>query len=95
MSGLLATLEAATLEELRAKWGRRYGAPLRLRSPDLLRRILAWRIQAATEGGLDRTTRRLLRSDIWVGETHVNPPFPGFWPYLRRRTPYRKNVKTG
>jgi hypothetical protein len=63
VSALLARLETATLEEIREEWGRRYGAPPRLRSPDLLRRILAWRIQAAAEGGLDRTTRRLLRGD--------------------------------
>ena len=59
VTGLIAMLETATLDELRAEWGRRYGAPPRLRSPDLLRRILAWRIQAELEGGLDRTTRRV------------------------------------
>jgi len=71
VSGLLASLETATLEELRAEWGRRYGAPPRLRSADLLRRILAWRIQAASEGGLDRATRRLLRSDAAGRETRL------------------------
>jgi len=73
MSGLLASLESATLEELRAEWGRRYGAPPRLRSPDLLRQILAWRIQAAGEAGLDRTTKRLLRTGEGRGDNSVTP----------------------
>jgi hypothetical protein len=57
---LLRRLQAAGLQELRGEWERRYGAAPRLRSPDLLRRILAWRIQAADEGGLDRAARRML-----------------------------------
>ena len=57
---LLQALQCAELQELRAEWERRYGTAPRLRSPDLLRRILAWRIQAAEEGGLDRPTRRML-----------------------------------
>lgn len=49
------------LEGLRAEWRRRYGPPPRLRSPDLVRRMLAWRIQVAAFGGLDAETRRQLR----------------------------------
>lgn len=71
VTGLITMLETATLDELRAEWGRRYGAPPRLRSPDLLRRILAWRIQAELEGGLDRTTRRLLHSEGAARETRL------------------------
>lgn len=59
-AGLLQRLETADLQELRQEWGRRYGAAPRLRSADLLRRILAWRMQAAAEGGLDRSTRGML-----------------------------------
>ncbi len=58
--GLLQRLETADLQELRGEWERRYGAAPRLRSADLLRRMLSWRIQAAAEGGLDRATRRML-----------------------------------
>jgi hypothetical protein len=54
---LLRRIETATLPELRAEWEQRFGAAPRLRSPDLLRRIIAWRIQAAEDGGLDRATR--------------------------------------
>jgi Protein of unknown function (DUF2924) len=49
------------LEGLREAWRLRFGPPPALRSPDLLRRLLAWRIQAAALGGLDAETRRLLR----------------------------------
>lgn len=71
MTGLIPTLETASLEVLREEWGRRYGASPRLRSPDLLRRILAWRIQAELEGGLDRATRRLLRGSAATRETRL------------------------
>lgn len=60
MSLLPATLAGADLGELRSEWERRYGAPPPLRSPDLLRRILAWRIQAGQCGGIDAATLRLL-----------------------------------
>jgi len=73
MSGLLAALESATLDELRAEWGRRYGAPPRLRSPDLLRQVLAWRIQTAEEGGLDKVSKRMLCSDVRAGSAQLAP----------------------
>lgn len=66
---LLHRLERAGLHELRAEWEQRYGAAPRLRSPDLLRRILSWRIQAAAEGGLDRATRRMLAGSSAGAET--------------------------
>ena len=49
------------LEGLREVWRGRYGPPPKLRSPDLLRRIIAWRIQVAAFGDLDAETRRRLR----------------------------------
>lgn len=73
MSGILASLETASLDELRTEWGRRHGAPPRLRSPDLLRQVLAWRIQAAGEGGLDPATRKLLRKQGGVGDARLSP----------------------
>lgn len=48
------------LEGLREAWRQRYGTPPRLRSADLLARMLAWRIQAEAFGGLDVETRALL-----------------------------------
>jgi len=54
-------LEGLDLHALRAEWRRRYGAPPRLRSAELLRYVLAWRIQAASLGDLDPLTRKRLR----------------------------------
>jgi hypothetical protein len=59
-------LEGLNLEELRAHWRARYGAPPALRSPELLALILAWRIQAEREGGLDADLRRALRRPAGV-----------------------------
>ena len=54
-------LEGLDLEGLRAAWHARYGAPPPLRSVELLRLMLAWRLQAGAYGGLDRETRRRLK----------------------------------
>ena len=56
--GALAGLD---LEGLRAAWRVRYGIPPELRSVELLRLMLAWRLQAEALGGLDRETRRQLK----------------------------------
>ena len=54
-------LEGLDLDGLRALWRERYGPPPKLRSLELLRLMLAWRIQAQACGGLDRETRRQLQ----------------------------------
>lgn len=64
------------LEGLRREWRRRYGPPPKLRSPDLVRRMLAWRIQVTAFGGLDAETRRRLRKNVAVA-TGVPAPSPG------------------
>ena len=56
--GALAGLD---LKGLRAAWRARYGAPPPLRSVELLRLMLAWRLQAEALGGLDRRSRRQLK----------------------------------
>ena len=66
-------LEAATLEDLRTVWRRRkWGAPPKMRSVELLRMIIAWRIQSAAYGGIDAATRQRLRSSS-IPRT-PNPP---------------------
>lgn len=65
MSGehLAAEIEALRrldLEGLREAWRARWGPPPRLRSVELMRLMLAWRVQAEAVGGLDRETRRKL-----------------------------------
>jgi Protein of unknown function (DUF2924) len=57
---LVERIAQADLDELRQIWGPRYGAPPRLRSVDILRQLLAWRVQADAYGGLDEQTRRML-----------------------------------
>lgn len=54
-------LAGLNLEGLRTAWRTRFGAPPPIRSVELLRQMLAWRIQAAACGGLDRETRRRLK----------------------------------
>ncbi len=62
------------LAGLRAEWGRRYGPPPKLRSPDFLARLLAWRIQAEAFGGLDAETRGLiLRKSLSVAGPRLTP----------------------
>ncbi|MBZ6379846.1 hypothetical protein B5C34_13535 [Pacificimonas flava] len=59
---LVRSLETAGLQELRAEWKQRYGKPPKLRSVELLRRLLAWRIQTDAFGGFDADTKRKLAS---------------------------------
>ena len=54
-------MQAPDLQGLRSVWGERYGAPPKLRSPELLRLMLAWRMQVEAGGGLQQDTRRALR----------------------------------
>jgi hypothetical protein len=54
-------LERMDLQALRFIWAKHFGDPPRMRSPELLRLMLAWRMQAQAFGGLDAATRRRLR----------------------------------
>ena len=54
-------------------WARRLAPPPRHRSADLLRRVLAWRIQADIYGGFDAATRRMIERD---GPVQI-APVPG------------------
>lgn len=56
----VAALDDLNLHQLRDKWRERFGAPPKIRSPDMLRLLLAWRIQAIALGGLDHETRKAL-----------------------------------
>ena len=56
----VAALKRLDLEALRALWRERYGPPPRLRSVELMRLMLSWRLQAEVFGGLDGETRRQL-----------------------------------
>lgn len=81
-------LEGLGLQDLRSKWCDLYGPPHPpLRSPDLLRRLLTWRIQAAVEGGLDRETRRII-----VSTKRSKAPGPVLTPGVRISREWRGRV---
>lgn len=75
-------IEAMSLFELRELWAARWGLPPRFRSTDLLRRLIAWRLQVELFGGLDAETRTLLRRSSM-------PPTPGPPPGSRLTREYR------
>ncbi len=56
----IKSLEAFGLRDLRNLWAARIGPPPKLRSEELLRLMLAWRLQAEVLGGFTPETRRLL-----------------------------------
>ena len=56
----VSALEGLGLHALRDKWRERFGAPPTFRSTEMLRLLLAWRIQAVALGGLDKETRAAL-----------------------------------
>jgi hypothetical protein len=69
----LARLDTLDLRGLRAEWEQRYGEAPALRSVDLLRRVLAWRLQASVLGDLDGATRRMLRQERAAGDARLRP----------------------
>jgi hypothetical protein len=62
LEALVRSLETMTLNELRDVWRSNWGTPPKLRSANLLRMIVAWRLQAGVEGGLGPDTKARLRS---------------------------------
>jgi hypothetical protein len=56
----LAVLSSMTPAELRAEWRAQYRSPAPELGPDLLRRGIAWRLQARVRGDLTTATRRAI-----------------------------------
>jgi len=69
VEGEVQALDRLDLEGLRANWRQRYGGSPKLRSPQLLRLALAFRIQAEVFGGIDVATRRRLRTGVAMGRS--------------------------
>jgi hypothetical protein len=67
----IAHLSNLSLAELRKVWAERLGKAPKLASTELMRRWLAWELQAARWGGLDAATRRHLRQ--LAGSVRANP----------------------
>jgi hypothetical protein len=58
----VVSIETMTLDRLRTEWATRFDRPApRCRSKEVLRGLLAWRIQAEVHGGLSLDTTRRLR----------------------------------
>lgn len=64
LDAFLATLESMPLAALRAEWRQCWGMPPKLRSPPLLRHLVAWRVQAAAYGDLTSDHRRRIRAGV-------------------------------
>ena len=62
MDAEIESLAGLDLAALRSAWQDRIGLPPKLRSPELLRHLLAWHLQVAAFGDLDRETRRRLKA---------------------------------
>lgn len=60
VTNVVVAIGSMDLEQLRSEWRRRYGAPPRLRSVQIMRQLLAWRVQAEAYGGLEADTRKAL-----------------------------------
>ncbi len=58
----IEALAGLDLAALRAVWEERIGVAPKLRSPELLRHLLAWYLQVAAFGDIDRETRRRLKA---------------------------------
>lgn len=70
---LLANLEQMGVNELRALWKTRFRQRLpEVSSPDILRRLIAWKIQVQAYGGLDPETLRHLKSLMRRDETRAS-----------------------
>ncbi len=59
-------LETMSLGELRQLWSERFGLPPPLRSPDTLRHLLGWKLQAEAHGGLSLEVRNALKASAAV-----------------------------
>lgn len=64
LSEQLAALEAMPPAELRAAWREQYRSLAPNIGPDLLRRGIAWRMQARVYGGLTVATRRAIDKSL-------------------------------
>ena len=61
LAAILSSIETMDLNALRCLWAGNFGTPPELRSTDLMRLMLSWRLQARVYGGLGAAMRRKLR----------------------------------
>ncbi|KPL68507.1 hypothetical protein SZ64_10570 [Erythrobacter sp. SG61-1L] len=68
----LAAIEIMDLDQLRALWAQHFGTPPSLRSVDLMRLVLGWRLQARTYGGIDASMRRKLKRKTMIEAGNID-----------------------
>lgn len=61
LAATVTEIEIMDLTALRALWAQHFGTPPALRSPDLMRLALSWRLQARAWGGIDAAMRKKLK----------------------------------
>lgn len=84
----LGRLAEMPLEDLKAEWAHRYGAPAPNLSPDLLRLGIGYKLQEQRLGGVNRSTRSLLRQvAAGAGQGDGRKPMP------RKLTPGTRLVR--
>lgn len=74
VTATVQALEAMTLEQLRGEWRRLYGPAPKLRSVELLRRLIAWRLQAEADPQAVEALRQRLAANKAPPPTGVLRP---------------------
>lgn len=73
----LASLQSMRIDDLRTTWAGWFGdEPPRCQSGELLRRLMAWRLQEAKFGGLPADAKRRLRQLRGIGGQSNQAPTP-------------------
>ena len=72
LAAMLASIETMDLNGLRALWTKHFGSPPTLRSADLLRLVLGWRLQARMHGGIDAEMRRKLKRKTTIAAQNID-----------------------
>ena len=71
LAATVAEIEVMDLAALRAMWAKNFGTPPALRSPDLMRLALSWRLQARAWGGIDAAMRKKLKRKTTIDGGNV------------------------
>ena len=76
----IESLKGLGVDRLRETWQRRFRAPVpKIQSADILRRLIAWKIQVEAYGDLDDDTKQQLRhlQRLQAKGQSLAPPAPG------------------
>ena len=71
LAASLSAIETMDLAGLRKHWAANFGSPPALRSVDLMRLMLGWRLQARIYGGLDAGMRKKLKRKTTIDASNI------------------------